>query len=104
MKRILAIAAGAAVVAGGIGAMPAAAHYVSVSPPSGTSVDEKWAGSPFLPGAGKGLIAGGPGGAYLISPSHALGLNTACNTIRSNGKAAVDIYGPPSPAGCAHGT
>jgi hypothetical protein len=102
MRRILAIAAGAAAIAG-IGAGPALAHVVSVTPPSGTSVEGRgWAGSFGLPGSGQGLIPGGPTGTWLISPSHERGLNTACETIRSSGKAAVDISGPGGP-GCPHG-
>lgn len=61
-------------------------------------------GSPPLPVAaqGKGLIPGGPGGIYLQSPSHAKGLNTACEALRGN-PSAQDMWGPPFPHTCNHG-
>lgn len=61
-------------------------------------------GSPPLPAAaqGQGLVPGGPGGIYLQSPSHAKGLNTACEALRGN-PSAQDMWGPPNPATCNHG-
>jgi hypothetical protein len=92
----------AVAVTGGIAA-PASAHILVVNPPGGeTKVN--WVGGGALPGQGQGLVPGGPTGSYLQSPAHAKGLNQACESIRSNGQAAADIFGPPTPAGCPHGT
>lgn len=84
-------------------AVPASAHVLVVDPPGGeTKVG--WVGAGALPGKGQGLVPGGPTGSYLQTPAHAKGLNNACEALRANGQAAVDIFGPPTPAGCAHGT
>jgi hypothetical protein len=89
----------------GLMAGPAAAHILVVTPPGADGpANVGWVGGGELPGQGKGLVPGGPTGSYLQSPAHAKGLNSACEALRSNGQAAVDIFGPPSPAGCAHGT
>jgi hypothetical protein len=89
----------------GLMAGPAAAHVLVVTPPGADEpVHEGWTGGGALPGQGEGLVPGGPGGIYLQSPAHEKGLNSACEALRSNGKAAVDMFGPPTPAGCAHGT
>lgn len=90
-------------VTGAALAAPAGAHILVVDPPGD---DEKvvWVGAGELPGKGQGLVPGGPTGSYLQSPSHAKGLNSACEALRANGRAAADIFGPPSPAGCPHGT
>jgi hypothetical protein len=86
-----------------VSAVPASAHVLVVEPPGG-DVKVGWVGGGPLPGQGKGLVPGGPTGSYLQSPAHAKGLNQACESIRANGQAAVDIFGPPTPAGCPHGT
>jgi len=85
-------------------AAPASAHILVVDPPGSDEVKTVWVGGGALPGQGKGLVPGGPGGTIMQSPAHNKGLNTACEAIRAAGVAAVDIFGPPTPAGCAHGT
>ena len=81
-------------------AAPAAAHNLTVSPPGNSDVKHGWVGGLGLPGQGKGLIPGGPGGVWLISPAHAKGLNTACYALEAN-PSAVDIRGPGP--NCPHG-
>ena len=95
--------AGAATLA--LSGAPASAHLIIVDPP-GSEEKVGWVGGGPLPEAanGKGLIIGGPSGEYLQPPSHGKGLNTACAALRANGNGVVNIFGPPSPAGCAHGT
>jgi hypothetical protein len=83
-------------------ALPAAAHNITVTPHGTGEAKHGWTGSLGLPGQGKGLIPGGPGGAWLISPSHAKGLNTACYKLEAN-PSVVDIRGPGGP-GCPHGS
>jgi hypothetical protein len=97
---------GALVLALAMLAGPAAAHVLVVDPPGQEEAKGGWVGSPALPEAaqGKGLMPGGPAGAYLQSPSHGKGLNTACEALRANDRSAVDIFGPPTRAGCPHGT
>jgi hypothetical protein len=85
-------------------ASPAAAHVQVVDPPGKDDAKVGWVGGPALPGHGQGLIPGGPTGEVLLTPAHAGGLIQACEAIRSQGQAAVDIWGPPGPGGCAHGT
>lgn len=65
-----------------------------------------WVGSPAdgIPGQGKALVQGGPTGETTLSPAHVKGLNRACEALMANGNDAVMIFGPPSPAGCPHGT
>jgi hypothetical protein len=83
-------------------AAPAAAHVLVVTPPGAEDpVHVGWVGGGALPGKGAGLIPGGPGGIYIQSPAHAKGLNTACE---SSGSDVAAIFGPPTPAGCPHGT
>lgn len=103
IKRLgVAITTGVAVIA--LSGAAASAHVLEVDPPGNGEPRSGWVGGPALPGQGKGLIPGGPGGQIMQSPAHGGGLNTACEALRSNGRSAVDIFGPPSPAGCAHGT
>lgn len=83
----------------------ASAHVIVVTPPGAEApVHVGWAGGGELPGHGHGLVPGGPTGSYLQAPAHEGGLVTACESLRASGAAAVDIFGPPTPAGCAHGT
>ena len=79
------------------------AHVLVVSP-HGSDVKIGWTGGPPLPDAaqGNGLIPGGPGGIYMQPPSHGNGLNTACESLRSN-PSVVDMFGPPHPTTCRHG-
>lgn len=83
----------------GLMAGPAAAHYLTVE----GKEDAVWVGGGPLPenAAGKGLIPGGPGGIFILPPSHAKGLNTACYALEDNPSVA-DIRGPGGP-GCPHG-
>ena len=105
------VVATTALLAGTAG--PAAAHVIVVSPPNGNTVATHggaplgaWVGGPPLPAsaAGAGLIAGGPGGDWTLTPAHDAGLNSACEAQRAGGRSAASIFGPPSPAGCPHGT
>jgi hypothetical protein len=84
-------------------ASPAFAHVLVVTPPGG-DVKVGWTGGPALPAAakGKGLVPGGPTGSYMQSPAHGGGLNTACESLRSNPSQA-DMFGPPVPQTCRHG-
>lgn len=79
---------------------PVGAHERTVQPPGGET-KHGWSGSLALPGSGQGLIPGGPTGEWLISPSHAKGLVTACHALEAN-PSVVDIRGPGGP-GCEHG-
>lgn len=83
-------------------AFPASAHVQVNNHGKGSG----WVGSPAegIPGQGNGLILGGPTGETTLSPAHAKGLNTACEALKANGNTAVQIFGPPTPAGCPHGT
>ena len=90
-------------------AAPAAAHFIEVDPPGNDKVVEGWVGGAADPESGlpesaqgKGLIFHPPSGNNQ-PPSHAKGLNTACETIRENGNGTVDIFGPLDPATCEHG-
>lgn len=100
-------------------ATAASAHVIFVTPPGeGAEPKVGWTGSPIdgesgqgLPEAasnalGKGLVAGGPTGEAIMSPSHVKGLNVACEAQEANPSAA-DIRGPaagdPSTWGCPHG-
>lgn len=106
MIRRLSVLAAATLMVLGMIAGPAAAHILVVNPPPeghGPSMKAQVGGGQ-LPGIGKGLIPGGPTGSYLQSPAHGGGLNTACESLRANGNEVVDIFGPPTPAGCPHGT
>lgn len=105
MRRIIVVLS-VAVAAVVMLAVPASAHVIVVDAPGGGDGHVGWVGSPAegIPGQGQGLILGGPTGETVLSPSHAKGLNTACEAIRAQGRAAVDIFGPPTPAGCPHGT
>lgn len=102
MKRVLVASLVSVGVSLGV-ALPASAHSIVVQPPGHEEpVVEGRVGSGPLPGKGKGLIPGGPGGSYLQSPSHAKGLVSACYAIRENGNGVVDIAGPPF-GNCFHG-
>ena len=106
IKRASIIAiAGAATLA--LSGAPASAHVIIIDPP-GSEEEPKvgWVGGGPLPdeAAGEGLVPGGLTGDYLQPPSHTKGLNSACEALRANGRSAVDIFGPPTPAGCPHGT
>ena len=85
--------------------MPASAHILVVDPQGEGDGTVQWVGGPVgLDANGKGLVYGGPDGDELMPPSHEKGLNNACEAQRANGKSAASIFGPPSPAGCEHGT
>jgi hypothetical protein len=90
----------------GLGLMvgPASAHVLVVSPPGADEPHVGWVGGGELPGQGEGLVPGGPTGESMLAPAHAKGLNSACEALRAHGNAAVQIFGPPTPAGCPHGT
>lgn len=105
MKRAIAFV-GTALFSAVLLAGPAAAHVIVVSPPGGGTGHQGWVGSPAegIPGQGNGLVLGGPTGETVLSPAHVKGLVTACESIRGQGRAAANIFGPPSPAGCPHGT
>jgi hypothetical protein len=81
---------------------PAFAHYRYMH---GSGDVAGWVGGPPLPGQGQGLIVGGPGGIFMLSPAHAKGLNTACYALEAN-PSVVNIRGP-GPGGatsqCPHG-
>ena len=105
MRRVFSILI---IVAGvsGLFAGTASAHVRVVDPPGVGEPAGGWVGSPAdgIPGVGEGLVLGGADGQTTLSPSHAGGLNTACLALRAGGQAAVDIFGPPTPAGCNHGS
>ena len=92
----------------GVIAGPAAAHILVIDPPGNGQgpAEGVWVGGGPLPESaeGGGLIAGGPSGAFEQPPAHGKGLNTACESLRANAKEVVDIFGPPTPDGCPHGT
>lgn len=102
--RVIAVVAALALMAA-----PAAAHNLVVDPPGNDKVHERWIGGPILPAQaqGKGLFDAPP---FPIAPAdglkqpaaHAKGLNNACKATKSN--STVTIFGPPTPAGCEHGT
>jgi hypothetical protein len=100
MRRTIAVAISMAALMLAFAA-PVAAHNLTVEPKGNAEVKHGWTGSGPLPGKGKGLIPGGPGGIFLQSPSHAKGLNTACHATEAN-PSVVDIRGPGGP-GCANG-
>ena len=103
IRRLVPLAA-AGMLAGAM-VMPASAHVLVVSPQGEGEGTVQWVGGPVgLDANGKGLVLGGPTGDQLMPPSHVKGLNNACETIRANGNGVVDIFGPPTPAGCEHGT
>ncbi len=108
MIRRLSVLAAATLMVLGMIAGPAAAHILVVEPPGGgQGPEDVRAGGGPLPAAakGQGLIGAGPGGIFgLQSPAHDGGLNTACESLRANGNGVVDIFGPPTPDGCPHGT
>jgi len=108
MIRRLSVLAAATLMVLGMIAGPAAAHVLVVSPPGGGQgpEDVRAGGGPLPESAqGEGLIPAGPNGMFgLQSPAHGKGLNTACESLRANGNGVVDIFGPPTPAGCPHGT
>lgn len=93
----------------GLVASPAAAHNLEVSPPGNADKHvERWIGGPpgvVLPdhAQGDGLFPGPPFAPDNKQPAaHGNGLNTACASTSTN--PVVTIYGPPTPAGCPHGT
>lgn len=111
----------------GIMAVPASAHVLTVEPPGGGSGPNPqsgaqadypwegvWVGGPLLgeydsENPHPGLVQGGPGGAFLMPPSHVKGLNTACESLEGQDNGSVaDIRGPgPGPGldlgACPHG-
>lgn len=95
----------AVVVALGLMTAPAAAHVLVVSPPGNDKVMEKWVGGPILPeqAQGNGLFPAPPFLPGLKQPAgHGKGLVNACEATDNN--SVVLIFGPPTPAGCPHGT
>lgn len=115
MKRTIAVLATVAALMAAL-AVPASAHVLVVTPPNadepvsthrggphqpikGLLGDVGWVGGGSLPGQGRGLLTGGPLG--TLAAAHGKGLNTACE---ANGSSVVAIYGPPTPAGCHHGS
>lgn len=105
MKRAIGFIV-AAFVALAMLAVPAGAHVIVVDTPGEGTGHAGWVGSPAagIPGQGGVLVLGGPTGETVLSPAHVHGLVNACEAIRAQGRAAVDIFGPPTPAGCPHGT
>jgi hypothetical protein len=117
MRTLGLLGVAALVVATVLVAFPAAAnaHCMEVTPAGGDAVVEcnvftgdfgaGWAGSPLFPGdhPGQGLVPGGPGGIFKMSPSHDGGLITACEALRDSGNQSVSIVGPGGP-GCPHGS
>lgn len=103
MKRRMVALLGATLLALSMLAGPAAAHILEVDPPGQEDPIWVWVGGPTLPeqAQGQGLV---PNPFGLQPPSHTTGLNTACHTLREHGHSVVDIFGPPTPAGCPHGT
>jgi hypothetical protein len=99
-KRLIVIAA-ASVSALALLVAPAGAHDQTVTPKGGNKVIENWVGAGDLPGQGQGLVPGGPGGIFTLSPAHVKGLNATCEQLEAN-PSVVDIRGPGGP-GCAHG-
>ena len=113
MRRIMLLLATLLLV--GMLAAPASAHSLTMDPPGeGDGADPQgqespfpgvWVGGPLLgefdpENRHPGLIPGGPGGEFLMPPSHDGGLNTACESLEVN-PSVVDIRGPgPS---CPHG-
>jgi hypothetical protein len=83
-------------------AAPAYAHNMTVTPPGTDREVHNWVGALDIPGQGQGLIPGGPGGTWTLTPAHAKGLNTACESLEDN-PSVVDIRGPAGP-GCPHGS
>jgi hypothetical protein len=112
MKKLATLGVAAVLVAVAtiaLNAETAEAHCIEVGP-AGIECNltgepgPGWTGGPLKSAdhPGQGLIPGGPGGAFKMSPAHGGGLNTACETIRLNGNGVVDIHGPgPS---CPHGS
>lgn len=107
VRRTLAIGAAVLLVLAMM-AGPAAAHILTVDPPgagdgppAGPFEPGSWVGGGTLPSEaqGNGLI---PSPFGLQPPSHATGLNSACEALRENGNGVVDIFGPGGP-GCPHG-
>ena len=102
--RLLAVT----VLMAGLMAAPAAAHNLEVDPPGNDKVIHGWVGGGPLPDSanGAGLIPGGPTGSFNQPPSHAKGLNTACEANEVN-PSVVDIRGPAAPhitdPECPHG-
>ncbi|QBI19587.1 hypothetical protein ER308_08505 [Egibacter rhizosphaerae] len=103
----------ATLLAVGMMAGPAAAHYLVVDPPGQDEAQVQWVGGPALPDATLGnealaVVGGGPDAGRMQSPAHEKGLNTACERMREQGRSAADIFGPPGPpmvptSGCPHG-
>lgn len=92
MRRPLVVLAGMSMTLGLL-AGPASAHVITVRD---GDVDTH-RGAPFE--------ASGPWvGGHASAAPHMGGLNTACHALRATGVAAVDIWGPPGPGGCEHGT
>lgn len=101
--RVIAVVAALALMTA-----PAAAHVLVVDPPGNDKVHEKWVGGPpdaLLPiqAQGEGLFPAPPFAPGFKQPAaHGKGLNNACHATASN--STVTIFGPPTPAGCEHGT
>ena len=100
-KRVFTLLA-TTLLALGMMAVPAAAHVLVVDPPGQEEPVAGWVGGPTLPeqAQGQGLM---PNPFGLQPPSHAKGLNAACEALRTNGNGVVDMWGPPSPYTCQHG-
>ncbi len=92
MKRTLTLLS-AVLLALGMMAGPAAAHFVTVDPKGDGEGHVGWVGGEDLPGQGQGLIPGGPQGDWMMTPAHDGGLNTACESLEDN-PSVVDIRGP----------
>jgi hypothetical protein len=98
--RVIAVVAALALMAA-----PAAAHVLVVDPPGNDKVVEGWVGGPILPieAQGAGLFDAPPfAPGHKQSAGHSNGLNNACHATADN--STVAIFGPPTPAGCEHGT
>lgn len=89
MKRITTLAVGVLMVLAMM-AGPASAHILVVQDGEvQTHRAERFGGFAWVGGNGQG---------------HFEGLDVACEKQRDHGNSAVDIYGPPTDAGCPHGT
>lgn len=111
-SKMVGLAAVAAVMSAiAVFAMPAdtaEAHIRVVTPPSGVEVEPGWVGplqAYFALEDQSAALDNVPDIERFedaLFSAHSRGLNAACEANESND--TVDIFGPPTPAGCPHGT